>query len=523
MALRNARDVYTRRGEGVSIWVVPSAAITRLQPGREGPVLRPGHWTRPTGTRPSTRSRRGCSTCDRRRPRASTRAPASTRRARRLRARARRRRADPGPAAGRVGHPGPAARGGRRAGQHRAGPARPGPHPALLRRQVEGAGRDEDDLAFLRDEREFRNVQLVEIPNGDFAVTMARQLVFSGYQLRAVRRAARLGRPDPGGAGRQGGQGGRLPPRPRRRSGCCGSATAPPSRTPGCRPRSTASGRTCDELFEPDAGSLALPGIAADPALLGRRSRPRLDAVLSRGDPDQAGADLARPRRPARLPHRAPRPPAAGDAAPAPRAPRGDLVSAATSEPATGCATSAGAVPDPEIPVLTLDDLGILRDVCGSTATAPSRSTLTPTYTGCPATAVIAGRRRDGAATGRGPAGPGAHGAVAGLDHRLDQRGGPPQAARVRHRAARAGAEPGRPAPLVGWACAAHAAVRPDTREISRFGSTPCKSLWSCRACAEPFDASRRSERDASADERRPPAAAGTPSSTRCGSPRWTG
>lgn len=47
---------------------------------------------------------------------------------------------------------------------------------------AEGAGRDEDDLAYLRDDREFRNVQLVEIPNGDFAVTMARMLVFSAYQ-----------------------------------------------------------------------------------------------------------------------------------------------------------------------------------------------------------------------------------------------------------------------------------------------------------------------------------------------------
>ena len=47
---------------------------------------------------------------------------------------------------------------------------------------VEDAGRDEDDLAYLRDDRDFRNVQLVELPNGDFAVTMARQLVFSAYQ-----------------------------------------------------------------------------------------------------------------------------------------------------------------------------------------------------------------------------------------------------------------------------------------------------------------------------------------------------
>ena len=48
--------------------------------------------------------------------------------------------------------------------------------------EIEQAGRDEDDLAYLRDDRDFRNVQLVEIPNGDFAVTMARQLVFSAYQ-----------------------------------------------------------------------------------------------------------------------------------------------------------------------------------------------------------------------------------------------------------------------------------------------------------------------------------------------------
>jgi len=46
-----------------------------------------------------------------------------------------------------------------------------------------GTPRDEDDLAFLRDEREFRNVHLVEIENGDFAVTMARQLIFSAYQF----------------------------------------------------------------------------------------------------------------------------------------------------------------------------------------------------------------------------------------------------------------------------------------------------------------------------------------------------
>jgi ring-1,2-phenylacetyl-CoA epoxidase subunit PaaC len=48
---------------------------------------------------------------------------------------------------------------------------------------LEGAGRDEDDLAYLRTEREFTNVHLVEQENGDFAHTIARQLFFSTYQL----------------------------------------------------------------------------------------------------------------------------------------------------------------------------------------------------------------------------------------------------------------------------------------------------------------------------------------------------
>jgi ring-1,2-phenylacetyl-CoA epoxidase subunit PaaC len=49
--------------------------------------------------------------------------------------------------------------------------------------EVEGAGRDEDDLAYLRDERDFLNVQLVELVGvDDFALTIARQLLFSSYQ-----------------------------------------------------------------------------------------------------------------------------------------------------------------------------------------------------------------------------------------------------------------------------------------------------------------------------------------------------
>jgi len=47
---------------------------------------------------------------------------------------------------------------------------------------VEGAGRDEDALAYLRDPNEFRNAQLVELPNGDFGTTVAKMLCFAAYQ-----------------------------------------------------------------------------------------------------------------------------------------------------------------------------------------------------------------------------------------------------------------------------------------------------------------------------------------------------
>ena len=47
--------------------------------------------------------------------------------------------------------------------------------------EVEGRGRDEDALAYLRDAREFRNVLLVEQPNGDFAATMVRQLLYAAF------------------------------------------------------------------------------------------------------------------------------------------------------------------------------------------------------------------------------------------------------------------------------------------------------------------------------------------------------
>jgi ring-1,2-phenylacetyl-CoA epoxidase subunit PaaC len=53
--------------------------------------------------------------------------------------------------------------------------------------EVEGRGRDADKLAYLRDARDFRNVLLVEQPNGDFAVTMARQFYFDAWHYLLLR------------------------------------------------------------------------------------------------------------------------------------------------------------------------------------------------------------------------------------------------------------------------------------------------------------------------------------------------
>ena len=58
-----------------------------------------------------------------------------------------------------------------------------------------GAGRSEDELAFLRDGNAFRNLQLVEMPNGDFAMTMARQFYFDHAHLLLLQALARSAEP----------------------------------------------------------------------------------------------------------------------------------------------------------------------------------------------------------------------------------------------------------------------------------------------------------------------------------------
>jgi ring-1,2-phenylacetyl-CoA epoxidase subunit PaaC len=52
--------------------------------------------------------------------------------------------------------------------------------------QLEGEGRDEDALAYWRDEHEFRNLQLCELPNGDFGFTVLRQFLFDAWSLQLL-------------------------------------------------------------------------------------------------------------------------------------------------------------------------------------------------------------------------------------------------------------------------------------------------------------------------------------------------
>ena len=131
-------------------------------------------------------------------------------------------------------------------------------------------------------------------------------------------------------------------------------------------------------------------------------------------------------------------------------------------------------VPDPEIPVVSVVDLGIVRDV--QWRDQELVVTVTPTYSGCPATAVIALeienelRRR-------------------GVEQiRLERRLSPPWttdwiSATGRQQLKEYGIAPPTEAVVQCPRCSSH-----NTVCISRFGSTPCKAQYRCRECLEPFD-----------------------------------
>ncbi|GAA3237252.1 phenylacetate-CoA oxygenase subunit PaaJ [Dactylosporangium siamense] len=137
------------------------------------------------------------------------------------------------------------------------------------------------------------------------------------------------------------------------------------------------------------------------------------------------------------------------------------------------------AVKDPELRVLNLAELGILRDVSvdGDAVTV----TITPTYSGCPAMDLI----RADIESALHEAGVSEISVKTVLD--------PPWSTDMiteegRSKLAAAGiAPPGRVFVTLSVRCPRCGS--PATEQLSRFGSTACKSLWRCTSCLEPFDA----------------------------------
>lgn len=141
-------------------------------------------------------------------------------------------------------------------------------------------------------------------------------------------------------------------------------------------------------------------------------------------------------------------------------------------------------VPDPEIPVVSVVDLGIVRDVRAEESGFVV--TVTPTYSGCPATAVISIDIQN-ALRARGLE-----------DVRIETRLSPAWTTawitgEAREKLRNFGIAP----PVEGACVGAMKAAGPvgcphcgsvNTNEISRFGSTPCKASWRCNDCLEPFD-----------------------------------
>lgn len=147
---------------------------------------------------------------------------------------------------------------------------------------------------------------------------------------------------------------------------------------------------------------------------------------------------------------------------------------------------AAAAVPDPEIPCVTVAELGILRGVeIAEDGTAVAR--VTPTYVGCPATLAI----ELGVETALRDA---------GFEARIERVLSPAWStdditAEGREKLLAYGIAPPPKASNSVRALFGESVVAcprcgsDDTERLSEFGSTPCKALHRCRACKEPFDA----------------------------------
>ena len=145
---------------------------------------------------------------------------------------------------------------------------------------------------------------------------------------------------------------------------------------------------------------------------------------------------------------------------------------------------AASQVVDPEIPVLTIADLGVLRDVAVSDGHV--EVAITPTYSGCPAMNMIvleielalerAGIGRPTVRTVLSPAWTTDWMSEDGRNKLRAYGIAPPQASSSRRA-------------LFGeQQVACPQCGSGDTEVLSEFGSTSCKALWRCKSCREPFD-----------------------------------
>ena len=251
--------------------------------------------------------------------------------------------------------------------------------------EVEGAGRDEDALAYLRDAHQFHNALLVERANGNYADTMARQFLFDVWHYFLLQKLERSAdeRVAAIAAKALGSHLSRAP--------FVGHGGAPGRRHAESHAKMQAAiddaWRFTGELFFDDA-------VDQD-----RRARHRLSVVrvaralgpprgrgAGRGHAVRAGRRSRQPSRPSR------RPPAGIARNWATCWPRCNSCRAPIREPSgeRHAAVSAGQVfdwlqevPDPEIPVLSVVDLGVVRDVRWDGETCVV--VITPTYSGCPA------------------------------------------------------------------------------------------------------------------------------------------
>ena len=129
------------------------------------------------------------------------------------------------------------------------------------------------------------------------------------------------------------------------------------------------------------------------------------------------------------------------------------------------------SVMDPEIPVISVIDLGIIRDVTSD------RVRITPTYSACPATEVIERTIRE------------ALDAAGYREVKIETELSPPWTTDwITDQGKAALKAYGIAPPDLAKTATCPQCGSTDTEEVSRFGSTPCKAQWRCKACLEPFD-----------------------------------